>query len=529
MLGGVALAMGLLAGVRAPEAELRSVTSERIYFSSGQAAGFAAGQTLSLRRGRREIGRCLIDRASRKGSSCLSRVGRVGDRARLLSRRASPSKPRPPEGKTLDAGPGRGSALGAVRADVARALARMPDAWIAHAPRVVRVPPLRAEVALGHVSFVRQGAPGVHRQRLDVALREVSLGLLDTRAHLQLSVLGYAGRPERPRFAVGEPVDLYVYETALTSRPRGRGWVASLGRIRPQHVAGVPILDGVQFGLRFSDDAVELGVVAGSLPDPLRLEPTTERWMASLYTVGILREDELWVRGRLRGGVIAGAEGQLNGDVEGGLRMGWAGALQLGAGARALISEQGQATLASLRTAVDLRLTPWLRVDGSFRWRDASLEVLPEVAMGARHAQGALRFLVGGFELSAVGGYGALVGPTRPERGWAGAELAAREFLSWGVVAVGHQEGFGTYPGRTSWIRAVFILKDLRFLGRAAWYEDRAAALVTRDLGATLSAEWRLGAQIRLRGSLLGRLPLTPSMRESAAGLTGRLTLVGQL
>lgn len=519
----------LLGFVAAPleAAEVTSVVVGRIYFDAGEGEGLVEGREVDVKRGGRAVGSCVIDHASRRNASCAFVGGRRGDVG--LVRGEAPPAPAPMEAPSPDAGPGLGGPSAPNRAG---ALAAAAIDRVEHAATATPDQRLRAEASVGHTSYLRADGDGTHRQRIDAAVRDIRLGFLNARAHVDLTVITYAARPGAARFRNGASAQLYVHETAIESRTRTQTWSAAVGRIRPWHAPGVPYLDGVQLGLRLFERRLELGILAGGLPDPIALEPSPERWLAGVYAATETRDDELWTRTRLRAGVANAPTVGARGELEGGFRLAWGRALQLAADARGLFDDQG-ADLASIRGSVGSQPTAWLRFDLDGRIRNPQLDYAgPSSLVGAEHASAAARFRVlPSLQISAIGGYGRLSEESFG-RGWAGLEADfARLFGAEGGLSTGYQEAVGDLPGRTLYVQ-LDLHPDPSFdlLTRLSGFMDDTEGTPLLDIGAYAHADWRISTPFALRASLMSRTPVVDVGDGSlAAGLLARLTLVGRL
>lgn len=144
---------------------------------------------------------------------------------------------------------------------------------------------LQASAALAHTSFmdVARASDGTHRERLELALSARDFAWRGSFARLRASAITWAARPADSRFERDASAAAYLWEAVLGHRARQGGVVAAVGRLRPAHVSGLPLLDGAQVGYASSDGKLEAGVLGGALPEPLRLSTSVDRWTAGAY------------------------------------------------------------------------------------------------------------------------------------------------------------------------------------------------------------------------------------------------------
>lgn len=505
-------------------ARVADATQGFVFVGRGTEDGLERGAELRFRRGRRRLGRCEVELASGHHARCAFEGARAGDVACY-----APARPgEAPQVEPRAVGPDV-AARPPETAQMRSALAAsgVPEVVDEAAP-VTDVLSLRADAALAHGSFVRDGG-AFHRQSLRVWVRDVPLGFLDTTASLDLSVLTYAARPEDARFRTGARAMLYVHETAIERRARDGRLVLGLGRIRPWHAPGVPYLDGAQVGFRVTE-AFEVGVLGGGLPDLVRLEPSPKRWLAGAYGGGHVAWDRLRLDVSGRVGMVRAPEIGNRGELEARARLGYGRGWSVAGGARMRADGDGVG-LSSARARVDLSPAEgWhLALDGRLRddAPDPYAASVPIVA--ADHARASVRWRPSSsLSLGLAGG----VGYVRADdllRGVVGPEVGLPSlFGALGGLFVGYQEALGDLPGRTGWVQArLQPTAELALWTRLAYREDRLEAGPLRELGAFLQADWRFARFLRARASLFGRLGLTDrGAALPGGGLVARASLV---
>lgn len=501
-----------------------------LFFSAGSAKGLAVGTAVGLYRRGRKVGGCTIDVAAAGNARCEYAETTTMDVA--CYQRGAPAVEAKPE---WQAGPGRGEATATAQADFVTSLARQG------VPRVVDegtpvtgLLSVRADAALQHVSFTRvQGPSGTtHRQQIYASARNIDLGFFDTRASIDLSVVAYLDRPEQVRFRPENSALLYVHETSVSRRAVDGGLVVGAGRLRPRYAPGIAYLDGAQVGFRFSE-RLELGVLAGGLPDLVRLKPSLSRWMAGAYGRWFLARTKLrWdLNGRL--GMVRGETGGTQGEAEAYTRLGWGRGLALSTAARAYAGSAGF-VLASLRGRVDVQAgADWhLSLAGRFREDTPDPYAAGLATVGARHARASvgwkgLKWLT----VSMTAGYGELFQDDLT-RVVVGPQLGMPRLLgTLGGVWFGYQEALGWLPGHRAWAQVkLHPHRSLRIWVRSSYREDHQEAGVLRELGGFVQADWRLSSLFRVRGSLLSRLGLSDlGSQGSGAGFVGRVSLIAAL
>lgn len=509
--------------VEAGRARVEDANHRHAYFDAGLDEGLAPGVTVRVLRSGRDL-TCEVERASAHHARCVLSGAPRGARACF-----TPAVIAAPAVSSTVAGPGA-SERGLASAELQGALTTKGG------PRVVdRATPgagrlaLRADAALTHHSFFVAGGDALHRQSLQVSVRDVPLGFLGTTAQVDLSVLTYAARPETAGFRAGSRAQLYVHETAVSRRAVEHDLVLSVGRIRPWHAPGIAYLDGLQVGFR-PLAGLEVGALGGGLPDLVALEPHLDRWMAGAY-VAYARA---WSRARVdlaaRGGVVRAPDVGTEGEAEASLRLGYHRLGAVWAAGRLAVGDGG-ARLSSVRARADVEPVAGLRVSLDGRLRDGGPDpYAPDAVVDADHARASVRWEGWrGLSLGVSGGVGRLEQDDLA-RGVVGPELGLPAlFGSMGGLWIGYQEALGWLPGRSGWVQLQLRpTANLSIWLRPLYREDHGEAGVLREVGGFAQVDLALARYLRIRGSVFGRMALTDLGDPlCCGGVVARVSAVG--
>ena len=512
-----------------PAAGVVYATRDRAYLDLGLEEGLASGSEVELVRGTRSILRCRIDQISLHHASCAVAGARAGDQARftaqqlrtvapVISSTIGPARPEPSEEE-----------LSSAKHRLASEPFAMVESTASGDIGVAR----RFDAALGltHETFLITGDRDFERERVDLVLRDLSLGFWGATAGVDLTAFLWTHRPEDARFRPRHAAQLYVYETAIYARERDASFTAAIGRIIPWHAPGIVYLDGLQIGWRPAGTRLEVGLVGGTIPDLLTLEPTIDRWLADAYW-SIEAGEKLYFASEGRIGAGFSESLSVIGELESRVYLRLDRWLSASLGGRGVIDRDGPALAGaqlslSLDPLDDLRIT----VDGELRDERFELALPTASIFAAEHASMTATYL--GLSFITVGASGG-VGHLRADdqlRGFAGPELGFPHlFGEAGDLFAGYQEAFGFVPGRTVFVQAILHpAQDLELFSRISYLEDRVVGGTLEELGAFIHLDWRAFRYFRLRASLLGTAPFADIGELGPLGFYGRLSLVGEL
>lgn len=527
----------LLHGAAGGHARVDYVTRTRAFFDAGTDAGLEAGTDVRLLRRGTEVGGCRITVASAHHASCGITGGvRIGDEAFFEPKRMTPAPPPPP---TIEAGPKietmpadeaqrMQEALRAAPLDKVKDEASAPDASGLR---------LRGSLAASHEAWVVVGGDRTggdfQSERVDVFLGDLPLGFLGATANVDLTAVAWSRRPDGTRFRPGATAQLYVYETSVSSRDPDRSFTASIGRIRPWHAPGLLFVDGLQVGWRPKGGRLELGVVGGSLPDAVRLEPSVQRWVLDGYWSVAAGGPDLYLASDGRIGLARAPELGSIGELETDLSLQWSELIRTSVGGRAVLDSDGPA-LAGLRAFAEVRPISRLRFAADFRTRDDRLEAFAPTlgVIGATHGSfTASWWVIDPLEIALSGSAVQLPGDDAL-RGFAGPELRfPRLFGQVGSLSVGYQEALGWLPGRSSWVQALLHPAPMiDLMARLAYFDDTVGEGALRELGTFAHLDWRVIDHFAVRASLFAHAPVDDlGAALTPIGFVGRLSLVGEL
>jgi hypothetical protein len=506
------------------------VTARRAYLDAGSVDGLRAGTVLQLERRGRPAGECKLDAVADHSASCPA-AARVGDSFALprLPPAATPARPAPPP------------------VDETRARAALDAAPTGkvefHGSRSASGALPVLSVSLGSSAFVTIGGGQFDQEHLDLRLSGLDLRFGGFRASASLTALYYVQRPDMPRFRPGDSFQLYVWQTEVESREIGRPFTLAVGRVWPHAAPGLAALDGAQGGWRSRSGDLEVGALAGTVPDAVTLYPTT-RWLAGLYygatrasadkdaTVRLLHHEA-----RLSLRDVGNGNEQL--VLEGLAQLWMAHGFDLGAETRATLGGNDWSVPAIEAARISLGVRPVPALHGFLNLRYlGSLRFDPEgfapglLAAGTwYYADGNLAWdIAHWFSLRAHGGAAARSDGTTVDREYVGGELAFPTVL--GGLLAGYQQEFGWDAGRTVHLQlATPTMGRVRVVARGSYFEDHFDSTnnLLRELGLYLFGEARLLPSLALRLSAMGRADLTraPSTTEPSTGLTARVDVAG--
>ena len=132
------------------------------------------------------------------------------------------------------------------------------------------------------------------------------------RLHLDCDLQDWVTRPDPDRLHPSSDPSVLLHALALEYAPARTGLNVALGRNRPAGAPGIPLLDGAALSWGFGSAArgalpppVETGVYGGYLPDPLTLDPSTDRLSLGAFATA---------DGSITDGFTGSAQGRLSLD-----------------------------------------------------------------------------------------------------------------------------------------------------------------------------------------------------------------------
>ena len=485
-------------------------TANRLYLDAGSRNGLAPGQVLRFQR----AGSCRVEQVSETRATCLG-GGRPGDTFFLPD--APPPRPvvrlPPPTGwAVLEQ---RRSAL---------AVASYPKVDFHGGVSGLDAHRGSIEAGIAHTTWWVSGGRGAwNQERADAGIRGASLGAGLT-LDLELSARRWSRRPDPISFRPDDPVQLYVWEAAISHRG-AEGPAFSIGRVRPYRVPGQVILDGAQAGWRLAGGS-EAGVFGGVVPDSVTLAPSLEHGTLGAYWIGqrVFEKDSAvrFLRHEARLAFVntddlgqrVEAEALLEARIT--RRLDAAVNVRAGAGAARGLGSLDPIRLDAVRVDATARPFDSLSLSGSFRHDglssldlDGPGHLLPGGA--ARHADAAaaweptdaLRFsLLSGLSADLV---------THKTRRWIGPEVALPRFFGdRGGVSAGYFEEDGWAPGRSAWLQVLRRKRGVfQVLARLSWFQTfELAPGDLNELGVSAAIQAQLGPHVAFRLSAMGRTVL---------------------
>jgi hypothetical protein len=534
---------------------VRFVSAKRTYFDVGHVEGLRVRTSVKVTRRGKVIGTCTVDQLGDHGATCPGAIGRAGDAITFepaTSDQAAAPKP-------LPAPPSTGEVDRAQRA-----LATTDQALVdfhAGGARALTQSASLFTITASHDAYYNVGGPQYEQERLDLSLNGINTHWAGFRVFAHATAVFATIRPPEQHFRPNEIAQVYVYETALSSREVGRPFTLSVGRVWPYHTPGLTLFDGLQVGWRNKDASVEAGVYGGTIPDPITLYPTYDHYTAGFYYAHVVTRGKkstlrlLQHEGRLgvRGAPGFGAQLELEESVQAAL-LGW---IDLGAQARGSIGADDwkKPAFESARVHLGLRPVSTLRILATFRYlgpRPADFDAFttshfftPSSAFFTtlHEYHGTLDLgwdprpwislmLQGGVDYETDNHDG---------REYFGPEVGLpRLFGRVGGLSVGYREELGWYAGREAHVQFnVLGIDRLRGMARVSYFEDRIgggfSSPATRELGLYGMVEARILRWLSLRGSVMARVTVDAygtgvnAPAPPPFGLNGRLDLIGSL
>jgi hypothetical protein len=514
------LAMILLLAAASERAEVTYATRERVWFDRGLAAGLVLGTEVELERNGRPLARCAIDLAAQASASCALRGGRARDVARF-----EPNLPPRAEPPVVERAQPSKQAAASTRAAIASTPFTLVEANVTATPEVGRR--FDAQLALEHRTFVIAGGgrDDFEREHLELVLRDLPLGFWGATAGVDLTALAWARRPNDARNDRDRRARLFVYETSVTARAPDAPFTAGAGRIHPVHAPGLVYLDGVQLGWRPQGTRLEVGVLSGALPDPLSLEPTSDRWLAGGYWA-IEAGETSFLANDGRVGILANKGSALAAELESAIHLRLPRTLRVSAALRGVL-EESAASLANARVSIDYRPLDDVLLSADARSRDERFGVV-----GADHAAASATYEGLTFARFTLGGGAGHLRENDRLRSYVSPEISFPAlFGEVGELAVGYHEALGFLPGRTAFVQAnLRPAEPLALYARLAYLEDRVDGDALRELGIFSNLNLRVFEHVTVRASVLGRLALLDlGGMLSPFGLGVRLAIAGEL
>jgi hypothetical protein len=507
---GAALAAAATPHKRRTTGRVEYATQQRLYLEAGARDGLAAGQTLQLHRNGRAVGTCKIETVVETRATCLG-SGQVGDTFDLSPPATPPSAPvkmaAPPEPPEI---------LARRRAALAAAQFEKVDF---HAPPQLAAPP-RASVTITHTSWLATGAGPWHQERVDVSLRDVSLGGPYT-LDVDLSARHWSLRSGPVSFRPEDPTQLYVWEAAISRLPRDAGLALSAGRVRPRSVPGQVILDGAQAGWNTGKGS-EAGVFGGAVPDEVTLAPSLTHGTFGAYWAGqhAGSADATLRLFRHEARVAFVNTAALGRRVEGeALIQLWltrffeaSGNVRIGAG-----DHQAPGSLDAVRLDGNAQPFEDLSVTGGFRYEGLSIPELDgpgAVRYGgaARHADLSAQWDAAPMlRISAISGLTTDL-TSHLTRRWIGPEVGSPRLLGGNAgVSLGYLEEQGWSQGRSGYLQLVTGQRSrVQVLARFSWFHTISglAPEPTDELALFGSVRAQLARFVSLRLTAMGRSSL---------------------
>jgi hypothetical protein len=543
-----ALALGLFT-TEAQSAEARSrhqarfmvveVEGNTAYLGAGSDDGLKEGLRVNLQRRGSPAGSCQIVRTADHSALChLDRPARVGDTFTAFRAVAVPPAltPLPPM---------------LSRRELAREHAQLESQGFTPlafkgTPGAEGVSPLNGEVNLTTQAWLMASASNssYQSQSIDLSLNDAALGH-GFHASLDMSVLVWGQRPDnQPLLPQSSVVQLYVRRAELSFHQADSSFAFAAGRIWPWLTPGLGVLDGVQAGWREVGGGLELGAVAGALPNALTTAPSLQQPLAGVY-LNATRVDGASVFSWMQGSAVltafeVPAQGwhfalDATGLVSAGRAFDGAAELRLGAGT---LSSPGH--IEAARLDLSARPSDALQLAFSARYLYENVGEVVEPGQGSFqnasvHATADMAYDFHSFALGLTGGFTEDL-LSYATRGWVGPELAwPRFFGPVGGLSVGYEQVFGWMRGADAYAQVTLRPARGLFLSERVFYfysngggPNTAGSL--NSAGTTLQVDYAITKSLRVRGSLMAQTDLTPSTTDLAwplglvvsGGLTGR-------
>ena len=518
-------------------AHVRFTTPKRAYLDAGKLDGIALGDKLKLSRNGAAAGTCTVDQLADHHASCTGDNVHVGD-TYPVTRPPPPPAPKP---SSVGAGPAVDGNV--VRQSLAGAPVDKVDfhATGAHAMRG----PSLISVSLGHQAYVTFDGDHFQHERLDFSLNGVPMRFGGFRAYISLTALVTSVRPSTQRFRAGDLFQIYVWETAMSSREVGRPFVLSVGRIAPYHTPGLTVVDGVQAGWRSKEGNAEVGVVGGLIPDMMTMYPTYDHWTAGVYygvshhrrAGSIFRTIRHEARLSVRGSpTINGPQLELEGLTQVWFRRIADAAVQT----RVVMGGNGgwAPSLDAARVSLGLQPTKKLRIQGRFRYLgprgvdyDNLFNTAPMSSGSWYYGDGDVLYDAASWITVAASIGASYDTSTSLGRQYMGPEIVFPRVGRIGSVSIGYREELGWLSGRDVHAQLTLAPMDrVRFMLRASYFEDAATGSPLREVGVFGFVEGRLTSWLALRTSAMSRVAVQGAAADGRgipAGLNLRADLTG--
>jgi hypothetical protein len=518
------LAALLLAATPRAAGTVAYVTAARAYLDAGSEDGLAPGTELALRRSGAIIGQCTVEVVAPHHAACTGARARAGDTFAL------PATSAPPPPRLLPPPPAE-DVLARRRAVVESAPVGLVS-FQAGPPASDVMPRTRAlDVAVTHQSWDASPGGTSSKESLDILARGVPIAdwlFLDVDARLE----HWTAR-EAARFRPNDDTQFYLWQAQLTA-VRGDALTISAGRVLPWGIPGATIFDGGMAGWhgRRGETRTELGVFGGAVPEPDRLDFSTERFTGGAY----------WTLDKRAGGTTFRSEGRVaavrtpelgtRGEASLTGRM-FMRTLDLSAEVGLGVGGQEQAPGGVDTARLDFTVRPAerLRLGGSFRYAglDWPQPFEPPAFPGRSRAGDAFASyeLAPWFRVGATGGMAA-DSASDVSRRWFGPELTFPGVLfGWGTVSGAYLEERGFLEGRSAYAQLVATpARWLWLLGRVSWVHEDVGGLAQDEGSVTLGGRAELTRHLALRLTLSGRSALGENGVDGNA-FVGSATLAG--
>jgi len=524
------------ANAAGPAALVKQRTEGLAFFDLGASDGVRVGDALSVGRGGRVVGTCVVRELASSHAACAGEDLLEGDWIR-----ASEVGPPPP---------------GATSTPPAR-LAPLPNPAEVEAAReglLAARAPLIAHAAKGRIAPVFPRAargPGRYQvaleQRVQAALSparvferpQVQVAMVEDRLLPGLTlvargrVVGEVLKPRTARFLPPAGVSPLLEDLSARFQPASLPVVVQGGRFRPT-APGATSIDGALVGGRLFDDALEAGLFGGGIPDPVSLAPTFARGTISAYASGFARPlGDLYLGARARTSLLWRPDASLRLEAEAQGEVGYREWFQLAASARGGTTESGNpfASTAGLAGAQGAELDNvqiyasggfWrLRSSVGYRYQagggfdvdegssylsvlNALVDVIPggipavvgpspAARVATHHLNGQARYLViDQLEVSAAAWASTRSGLAEPRL------VLAPEVAAVGLVGarsrlrLGGQAELGSFPGRSVYGQSDLFFGGLWLAARATLREADAIVEPYRSVNLSWMSQWLL-------------------------------------
>lgn len=506
-------------------------TATELFVDAGAKHGVTVGQTLSFERRGRPTGSCVVVSVSSSRTVCRGAKIGVGDTvvAGALSEPPAPA-PRPPPKRAAVRDP----------AEVAARRAQIAAVAVPMVPHVPSASTLSTRTTLGlrqqawwssttgDSVFARPGLSFVSQTNLPL--------FIPLTASANVLLQGDALAPAGQRFRPDDPVEVYVWEAALSS---GTGpVVGSVGRFRLRQVPGAPIVDGGQLGARVWEDRVEVGVYGGAIPDLITTAPGLNRVTAGLYSaLRVDVADAITITPRLSGGVLSSPDGQaMRVEVGGQLQALWRGIGFIGGSLRGAANLSDGSGFVVEQSSADLLLNPvsWWSLSASHRLlQTPALDLdkgalVPELQRSQHGSVTTTLSPLAHLSVGATAGAG-LNEKTGLLRAWVGPELGFPSLLGDAFgLDLGYRLEAGDWPGQSAWLGARVQVPSTLMVVRLMGSELQAVIDNYREVGVLLLTETTITSSLSLSGrvSATQGIPMvTGSYRASPTILFGDVFL----